>query len=1540
MVPRVLIGGFYGAPNLGDEMILSVFVRWVREAGAEPVVISLDPEYTRATHGVQAVDFDELPEVADAAAGSDLFVLGGGGLFQDYHQLDASSLYRFPAGNVSQYAQFAFLAAQYGLPVAVLAQGVGPLRGVPARDVVSDLFSVAAHVSVRDPDSQALLREIGVDRDVLVAPDPAWCYQPRASDWTIADRFPSLRGKRVIAAVIREWSFDGSWEEPLAHALSSRLGRDDALLWIAFQRRPGDVSVANDEATIQRVSERIGHEITQVSWPDASLGEVSHLFDLPIAGVIAMRLHALLLALKVGIPVLSLEYDAKQRLLGEMAGVPMAARVPLQAIEARADSALEQLLETPWRVPAATVDKLAQGALAHRDLLCRAIDQSREATRRARWRSTGFDWLGAWRSRDIALRERTIARLSRELGDAATERNRLAGDLSTSLERAKALEASLRTSSSQASEGRKRIEVLEEALSTQSSAARVTEEKLFWASSELQGIKTSTGWALLQQLYRVRFAMFPRGSRREAAGKWLMRRGRALAALPRHRAPANAPDAGAARPQRRGTTVATSFEIVCLPSIEWDFRTQRPQQLARRFARNGHRVFFARHSFGATLSSRGVETNVEEIELPGTAGTNPYRDRLSEADAIRTADALLAHLVTQGCGRFVCIVQLPFWAGIAARLREVAGCDVVYDCMDLHAGFSSNTAEAIADEARLFAEADLVVCSSQQLLEHAAPHARRTALVRNGVDYDHFAAVPAHDVDRSGALTIGYYGAIADWFDSALVAEVTTLRPRWRFVLVGSTWSADTGPLEAVPNIDLIGEKPYAELPGLIADWDCCIIPFKHTALTAATNPVKVYEMLAAGKPVVSVTLPELAPMAEVGLLATAEGAAGFIAAIEAQVSSDGLGARAARRAYAAANTWEARAQAIAAAIDALQPQVSIVVVTFGNRELNELCLASLLSDTDYADFEVIVVDNASSDGTPQMLRALAEREPRLRIVLNDDNRGFAAANNQGAALARGRYLCFLNNDTVVHGRWLATLIGHLRRHAHLGLVGPVTNAIGNEAKIPVGYEDLSGMPAWADAHCTAHRGELSDISMLAFFCVALPRHVWHIVGPLDERFGTGMFEDDDYNRRVRAAGFDVKLAFDAFVHHWQMASFKLLGNEEYLRIYRENQAQYASKWVKPAPLIDPLAGLRRRAAMAPGTVIFAPSVGWTIALAQRPHHFARVLAQDGYVVVFDCSNAADEFDTLREVEPRLFLYRGEPEALAGLPRVTLWTFSYNYDYRAAFPPQTLVVYDWIDDLSVFPYDARKLASMHARALREATVVIAVARRLHEQAALQRPDARYVPNAVEEGRFEREPDPNPALVDPAFAQVLAAGNPIVGYYGALANWFDYELLTRTAELRPDWSFVLIGPDHDGSLARAKLERLRNIHSLGPRSYTTLPGFLHRFDVAMIPFVINEITLATSPLKLFEYFAAGRPVISTPMPECAAFPEVHVVRDAAEFAASLDTARSGGRDPLVVGRLRALAARNTWRIRAREAMQLIEARSAEPPAAPTMASPHP
>jgi len=206
----------------------------------------------------------------------------------------------------------------------------------------------------------------------------------------------------------------------------------------------------------------------------------------------------------------------------------------------------------------------------------------------------------------------------------------------------------------------------------------------------------------------------------------------------------------------------------------------------------------------------------------------------------------------------------------------------------------------------------------------------------------------------------------------------------------------------------------------------------------------------------------------------------------------------------------------------------------------------------------------------------------------------------------------------------------------------------------------------------------------------------------------------------------------------------------------------------------------------------------------------------------------------------------------------------------------------------------------------------------------RRSDALYLPNAVDGDHFRAEGAPFPD--DPAIRRLREEGKPIAGYYGALARWFDYELLEKVARLRRDWNFLLIGPDYDGSVAGTALLECPNVTWIGPRPYSTLPGYLRVFDVATIPFRVEPITMATSPLKLYEYFAGGRAVVTSPLPECVAHPEVHAAETADEFAAALDVARRTGADPTSKARLRSVAAANSWRERVRQVEEALALRA--------------
>jgi GT2 family glycosyltransferase len=249
------------------------------------------------------------------------------------------------------------------------------------------------------------------------------------------------------------------------------------------------------------------------------------------------------------------------------------------------------------------------------------------------------------------------------------------------------------------------------------------------------------------------------------------------------------------------------------------------------------------------------------------------------------------------------------------------------------------------------------------------------------------------------------------------------------------------------------------------------------------------------------------------------------------------------------------------------EPDASIVVVTCDSLVYTRMCLESLLVNTRGSAFEVIVVDNGSADGTGEYLARLADADPRVRALRNGENHGFARANNRALAAARGLALVLLNNDTLVPPGWLRALLAHLGEAA-VGLAGPTTNRCGNEAEVRAPYHTYGGFLRFARRQHRRHAGGRFDIPVATMFCAAIRREVFERVGPLDERFGLGLFEDDDYSMRVRAAGYRVVCAEDVFVHHFGQASIgRLARRGEYGRLFHANRRRWEQKWgVRWAP--------------------------------------------------------------------------------------------------------------------------------------------------------------------------------------------------------------------------------------------------------------------------------------------------------------------------------------------------------------------------------------
>ena len=631
------------------------------------------------------------------------------------------------------------------------------------------------------------------------------------------------------------------------------------------------------------------------------------------------------------------------------------------------------------------------------------------------------------------------------------------------------------------------------------------------------------------------------------------------------------------RPVPRG-----KYDLIVFSIIDWDFRFQRPQQIAAQFGRHGHRVFYlSTTSFLRSTDKRPAELipkapNVFETRLRSPRHLDIYGGKLSPQETLILADAVEELAEATCIGDAVLAVQIPFWAPVAQELRRRRGWRIFYDCMDEWTHFPGIGKSVLALEEELVASADLTVVSGEILAAKFQGRARRLLIAKNGVDNEHY-----RQFYRDNSLLadlphpiIGYFGALASWVDVPLLEKIADEFSKATLVLAGGEFDVDLRRLRRRPNVRLLGQRPYEEMPQLLWHFDVCIIPFQINDITHATNPVKLYEYFYSGKPVVAPDLRELRPFAEVCYLSGDHES--FLANLRIALEEpEDDPRRELRRQIAAANDWSTRYQLIDASLRESYPLVSVVVVTCDGWEHTRRCLESLLESETWPRLEVIVVDNASRDETPARLRELAASDQRLRVIFNTENRGFAAAINQGLSVSRGDIVVFLNNDTVVPPGLLGRLVYYLEADPTIGLLCPTTNFCGNEALVEPWYKTLKELPAYAAWRARAYRGKTFDLSVAAMYCVAARREVLERVGPLDEAYGLGMFEDDDYSLRVREAGFRVVCAEDAYVHHVGQASFSKLSPEEYHRIWKRNQEYFERKWGRPWSPHKPRAGVR-----------------------------------------------------------------------------------------------------------------------------------------------------------------------------------------------------------------------------------------------------------------------------------------------------------------------------------------------------------------------------
>ena len=360
-------------------------------------------------------------------------------------------------------------------------------------------------------------------------------------------------------------------------------------------------------------------------------------------------------------------------------------------------------------------------------------------------------------------------------------------------------------------------------------------------------------------------------------------------------------------------------DLVWYPMTDWHTRMQRTQHLARWMARLGHRGVYLNPHLGREFEStpaggrrhRVALLEPDLMELHVRLPLEPvFHQRMLHPDESRQVAAAVDDLLGQtGTRGAVQILSLPVWLDAALALRRRHGYRIVYDCHDLLSGFS-NMAPEIADaEERAFAEADLVLFSSRNLMDRHPRWKSKAMLLRNGVDAERFS--PAEN-DKTKPIA-GYVGAIEAWFDVAAVRAAALANPGIRFLLAGRIQNPAAARLRDLPNVEMPGEVAYEAVPDLVRQFSVGLIPFVVNELTRAADPIKLYEYFACGIPVVSSRLPEVEPHA--GLVYLASEPDEFAGSVRAALAEENEERRRGRMEVARRASWVERARELAGAM-------------------------------------------------------------------------------------------------------------------------------------------------------------------------------------------------------------------------------------------------------------------------------------------------------------------------------------------------------------------------------------------------------------------------------------------------------------------------------------------------------------------------------------------------------------------------------------------------------------------------------------------------
>jgi len=1115
---HIFLTGYYGFGNTGDEAILTAMLAHLRtlQLDLRVTVTSGEPEKTAARYGVKAILWSHAAGILEAIRAADMVIIGGGGLFQDYWGVDPEALLSDNHSGISFYATSAILAALYGKPLMLYAVGAGPLLSRHGKLFTKTICDATQIITVRDDGSRQVFESLGIPASkIQLTADPVF-----ALPWSS----PVTSTKRKIGVALRNWNIDvdaGFWQTEVAAGLDRFLQNEPAvdIEFFPFQKLNGEIE--NDVAVSRRVRDLMQHqgrvEVVEQELSPADLAA-------RMAGcefIVGMRLHAIIFGVLANVPVIALSYDPKVDQLMQRLELQHFS-IDIKSIES---AHLTTLMQEALRNGANVRERIAKQKAAleqqARSNASIAVEVLRNEPNQQRPLSAEVFLLlrhsikSQLQTIDAGRTE--VARLIKEVGFYIEESRRNAARLEELSGLTTKNEAAFVKTINARNLEIARLKIQRHKLQNTYTArlGHAEHVRQKWVSGlhlyheafqrNLTSHRNEKAWQIMLVLRKAYTLLFRRGL--GPFCKWVLgwpvqgfgglaeydvqfpklsaylpeRLDEAFLTTAEEEAEAGETELAPA-PALAEILPQQTYDVVVFPVFDFEFRFQRPQQIAAEFARRGHRVFWlspGRHlplSHPKRYEAIQLRPDLWEIHFRGE-NLDIYSGSLTEEDAAPISAGLREvyrdFAITENC----VLLQFPFWRRIGLGLRAAFNSKVIYDCMD---DWQNWTAEPcisqwnLDEEKNLAREADVLVVTAQELYERQQAFRPDPVLARNAADFDFLSAPKPNNLitDKSKPV-IGYFGAIADWFDLDLITRIAELRPQYNFFFIGHVYALNTAKIQSLPNVTFLGERNYREIPLFLSHFDVCLIPFVLNDLIKGVDPVKMYEYFSQGKPVVATDMPELAPLED--LVYIGKDTADFAAKLDQAVREDNPNLRRRRMDYAKANTWAARVDVIDDAIRKSFPKVSIVVVTQDAEEVLEPFFDSVQRNTAWPNYELIV------DGD--------------------------------VGKATGEYLVFLNPRTIVPPGWLERLVRHCRRDPSIGAVTGVTK-VSEDA-----YENILEMQDFALEIARNRFEQASEIVPGASLdCVLVPRTVWNKAGSLEG---------------IQKAGYRIVTAEDAFVHRF-----------------------------------------------------------------------------------------------------------------------------------------------------------------------------------------------------------------------------------------------------------------------------------------------------------------------------------------------------------------------------------------------------------------------